>query len=290
MSNKKQTYKPRRKRGSYFSPLVSITLVLFLTGLFSILVVYADRLKDYLKENIQINIIFDDFARDADIVRLQNILENDRRVKETRYISKEEAKKIMMEELGENSIEILGFNPFPPSLEINFYHEYAMIDSIESFKEEMLAYPFVKEVSYQKVILDHIDKNVRIAGMIILAFMIMFLVIAIVLINNTVRLTMYSQRFIIKTMQMVGATKSFIIRPFIIRSISFGLLGGLLANLLVGIVLYGTDRQIPLEELGDVRVNILVAIGILVMGVFITGVSSYYSVTKYLKMKLDDLY
>ncbi len=282
--------KIRKRKGSFISPLISVTLVLFLTAIFSILLFYADKLKSYLKENVQVNVIFDDVAKEADIVRLQNLLDADDATYSTHYVSKEEARKIMTEELGEDAGEVLGFNPFPASLEIFFNSEYAEVDSIENFKAEMTAYPFVKEVSYQKVILENIDKNVRIVGSVLLGFMLIFLLIAIVLINNTVRLTMYSERFTIKTMQMVGATKSFIRRPFILKAISFGLLGGILANLLVGFLIFGLDAKIPLSGIGDMKTNLLVAVGILALGLVITGLSSFYSVSKYLRMKLDDLY
>ncbi len=282
--------KVKRKRGSYFSPLLSITLVLFLIGLFAILILYADQLKSYLKENVQVNVIFDDDSKEADIFHLQKMMEVEPSVIKTNYVDKEEAKKIMTEELGEDVDAVLGFNPFPSSLEIYFTADYANVDSIENFKKELDEFAFIKEISYQKVILENIDSNVRIIGMILLAFMSIFLLIAIILINNTIRLTLYSKRFLIKSMQLVGATQAFIRKPFIVRAVSFGLIGGVLANGLVVLLFYLSNSKIPYKIVSDTETNLLVALAIIIFGGLITGVSSYYSVRKYLRLKLDELY
>jgi len=282
--------KIRRRRGSFFSPLTSITLVLFLIGLFGLLMIYADQLKTYLKENLQVNVIFTDEAKEADIVRMQKMLDSESYVKATEYISKDEARQIMLKELGEDAEVVLGFNPFPASLDVYFNASFAVVDSIEAFKTQFEQYPFVKEIAYQRVILENIDRNVRIGALIILSFMILFLLIAIVLINNTIRLTLYSQRFIIKTQQLVGATQSFITKPYILRAVKFGIIGSIIAIIMLAALIYLLSHRFDIKWLGDLKTDIAICFSLIFFGFFITLISSYFSVKKYLRMKLDDLY
>jgi cell division transport system permease protein len=282
--------KVKRKRASYFSPLVSITLVLFLIGLFGMLVFYADQLKDYLKENLQVNVFFIDDAKEADILRLQNMLDNETFVKATNYVDKEAAKLLMTEELGEDAHEVLGFNPFPASLDVHVHANYAQVDSLSIFKENIEIFPFVKEVSYQKVILENIDKYVRIGGLAILGFTTIFFLIALILINNTIRLTLYSKRFLIKSMQLVGGTKGFIRKPFIYKAVTYGFIGGVIANLMLAGFIYAFSNWLPFTIMGNLINNLILSGSLLVLGVFLTFISSYYSVRKYLRTKLDDLY
>ena len=282
--------KVKRKRASYFSPLVSITLVLFLIGLFGMLVFYADQLKDYLKENLQVNVFFIDDAKEADILRLQNMLDNETFVKATNYVDKEAAKLLMTEELGEDAHEVLGFNPFPASLDVHVHSNYAQVDSLSIFKENIEIFPFVKEVSYQKVILENIDKYVRIGGLAILGFTTIFFLIALILINNTIRLTLYSKRFLIKSMQLVGGTKGFIRKPFIYKAVTYGFIGGVIANLMLAGFIYAFSNWLPFTIMGNLINNLILSGSLLVLGVFLTFISSYYSVRKYLRTKLDDLY
>jgi len=282
--------KVKRKRASYFSPLVSITLVLFLIGLFGMLVFYADQLKDYLKENLQVNVFFIDDAKEADILRLQNMLDNETFVKATNYVDKEAAKILMTEELGEDAHEVLGFNPFPASLDVHVHANYAQVDSLSIFKENIEIFPFVKEVSYQKVILENIDKYVRIGGLAILGFTTIFFLIALILINNTIRLTLYSKRFLIKSMQLVGGTKGFIRKPFIYKAVTYGFIGGVIANLMLAGFIYAFSNWLPFTIMGNLINNLILSGSLLVLGVFLTFISSYYSVRKYLRTKLDDLY
>jgi cell division transport system permease protein len=269
---------------------VSITLVLFLTGLFSLLIIYADQLKNFLKENVQVSIIFRDETKEADIVRLRKMLESETSVLKTEYLSKEKAYEIMTEELGRDAVKILGFNPFPSSLDVYFKSDYAQVDSIELFKKKIEQMSYVKEVSYQKVILENIDKNVRVGAMVILVFMLLFLLTAIILINNTIRLTLYSKRFIIKSMQFVGATQSFIRKPFILTAVKFGIIGGVIANALLILLIILFDHKLPYSVISDIRINILLSIGLILFGAIITFFSSFFSVKRYIRLKLDDLY
>lgn len=280
----------RRRKGSIISPLTSITLVIFLIGLFGLLIIYADQLKTYLKENLQVNIIFTEDAKESDMVRMQKMLDNESYVKRTEYISKEKAREIMLSELGEDAEAVLGFNPFPASLDVYFKADFAQVDSVEAFKAQFEKYSFVKEIAYQKLILENIDKNVRLGAVIILSFMTMFLIIAIVLINNTVRLTLYSQRFLIKTQQLVGATQVFITRPYLSRAVKIGVFGSLIAIVLLIALIYFVSKRFDINWVGDIKTDVLLSFTLIVFGFLITLISSYFSVKKYLGMKLDDLY
>lgn len=281
--------KTKRKGGSYFSPLISITLVLFLFGLFCLIVIYADQLRNYLKENIQLSIEFDEDAKEADVVRLQNMFDNENYIHRTDYIDKEESLEMMMEQFGDIE-STLGYNPIPPTLELYFVPAFANVDSLDKLKEELVDYSFVKEVYYSRADLENIDKNINIGTLIILVILIIVLIISLILINNTVRLTMYSKRFLIKSMQLVGATQGFIRRPFILRALSMGIFGSILATALLITFLTFLDAKIPSKNIGDIFIYTIIFAILIVIGIFITWLSSYYSVKKYLKMKLDELY
>jgi cell division transport system permease protein len=282
-------YKTKRKGGSFISPLISITLVLFLFGLFCLIVIYADQLKNYLKENVQLSIEFDENAKEADVIRLQNMFENESYIHKTDYIDKEESLEIMKEQLGDVQ-SVLGYNPIPPTLELYFKPSFANVDSLDMLKNNLSEYSFIKEIYYRRADLENIDKNINIGTIIILTIMLIVLIISLVLINNTVRLTMYSKRFLIKSMQLVGATQGFIRKPFVLRALSMGIVGSILATGLLAVFLAYIDSKIPVQKIGDLYTYIILFVILIAIGIFITVISSYYSVKKYLKMKLDELY
>lgn len=221
---------------------------------------------------------------------LKKMLESEKSVLRTEYLSKEKAYQIMTEELGRDAVKILGFNPFPSSLDVYFKADYAQVDSIEQFRKNIELKSYVKEISYQKVILENIDKNVRIGAMVILIFMLMFLLTAIVLINNTIRLTLYSKRFIIKSMQFVGATQGFIRKPFILTAVKFGIIGGFIANALLILLIILFNKKLPYSVVTNIQINILLGIFLIIFGAIISYFSSFFSVKRYLRLKLDDLY
>lgn len=282
---------PRKRRVSYIPTIVSITLVLFLLGMFGLLVFYANQLQTYLKENVQVSVLFMEDAHEPDILKLKTSLEREPHVNDVEFISKEEAKAQMKEDLGDNALEILGYNPFPPSLDVYFEAEYAHADSIMAFKQEMEEQQDVKEVYYQETLIKNIDQNVRIAGAVILVLAVIFLLIAIALINSTIRLSLYSKRFLIKTMQLIGATWWFIRKPFILRAVLHGFLGAIFAALLLAGSLYIVKRQFPFITLFQTYEFYAILLGIMmVLGILIAGITSFFSVNKYLRMRLEDLY
>lgn len=270
-----------------------------MTGIFGLLIMYADHLKNFLKENLQVNIIFYDEAKEADIIRLQKMIENEKYIRQTDYVTREQARQIMQKELGEDSEALLGFNPFPASLDVYFKSDFVTIDSIENFKTRISKIPIVKEVAYQKVLLENLQRYISVSAIIIFTLMVIFLVVAIILINNTIRLTLYSRRFLIKSMQLVGATQGFIRRPFIIRSVTIGILGGLIADVLVVALAFLVFRyyvipnfasDMKFSDMLDYKVMAILAIFLIIFGSLISGLSSFYSVKKYLRLKLDELY
>ena len=281
----------KRRKVSYLSTTVSITLVLFLVGLFTLMVYHANQIKNILKENVQVSINFMDDVNEPDIFKIKNRLEEKKSIRSIEYISKEKAQKIMAEKLGEDADEILGYNPYPPSLDIYFNAGYIHPDTLNTFKNKWEANNKVRDVFYQEVVVNNIDRFVRIAGLIVLSLAVIFLLIAVALINSTIRLNLYAKRFLIKSMQLVGATRWFIRKPFILRSMAHGLIGGLIATLLLILVVYFFQGRIPVINFFNHFTFYLAVSGmLLVLGVLITGFSSLFSINKYLKMKLEDLY
>jgi len=283
---------PKRGRPTYIYSIVSIALVLFMLGLLGLVILHAQKLSVYFKENVEIAIIFKDDFKESDIYQFQKQLEGEDYVRYTEYISKEEALKRLMEEFeGEDLNELLGFNPLYASVAMYLKHTYANIDSIMKIEAEILQNNIVKEIYYPRKELDMLNKNVKKIGVVILGISLLLLLIVITLIDNTIRLAMYSSRFLIKSMQLVGATRTFIARPFTIKSIVNGLVSAIIAVLLLVAILYFSRQQIQkLEFLQDMTKFGLLFLLITFLGVFISWVSTQRAVHKYLRMKLDNLY
>jgi len=266
-------------------------LVLFLLGIFGLLVFSANQLQTYLKENVQVSVLFMEDTHEPDILKLKTSLEREPHINDVKFISKEQAKSEMKENLGENALEILGYNPFPPSLDVFFEAEHAQTDSIMAFKQAMEEKQAVKEVYYQETLIENIEQNVRIAGAVILVLAVIFLLIAIAFINSTIRLSLYSKRFLIKTMQLIGATWWFIRKPFILRAVLNGFLGAIFAALLLAGSMYIVKRQFPFINLFQTYEFYAILFGLMmIVGILIAGITSFFSVNKYLRMRLEDLY
>lgn len=281
----------KKTKSVYISTVISIALVLLMTGLLGLILVHAKNLSNYVKENIVLNVIMNDDVSEGDVLAYQKKLEADPYVLRSEYISKELAAKNLSEELGEDFVEFLGHNPLLSSIDVYLKAQYANTDSIQPFIEKISANDMIKEVVYQESLIDMINKNIRTIGIVILAFTALLLVIAVALINNTIRLAIYSQRFLIKSMQMVGATKGFIRRPFLGYGILHGLLGALIAILLLLLTLHLGQREIPeLVFLRNWFEFIVIFIIVAVLGILISGLSTYFAVGKYLRLKSNELY
>lgn len=281
----------RKTKSVYISTVISIALVLLMTGLLGLIMVHAKNLSNYVKENIVLNIIINEDTKEADVLTMQKELDTHPAVKSTQYISKELAARNLQKDLGEDFVEFLGYNPLLSSIDVYLKADYANQDSIGSFIQETGDKTMVNEVVYQESLIDMVNKNIRIIGLVILAFALILLIVAVALINNTIRLAIYSQRFLIKSMQMVGATKGFIRRPFLGYGIMHGLLGAIIAIIMLLLVLYFGQQQIPeLIILSNYFEFALIFAGVIVLGIFISGISTYFAVTKYLRLRINDLY
>ncbi len=284
-------YTSRKVQSSSLTTIVSLSLVLFMLGLLAIIILNTRKLSDNVKENIGFQIILNDNAKEVDIQHLTKSLDASDYVKSTEFITKEEAAIRLQEDLGEDFINFLGFNPLLSSINVHLKAGYANTDSLTWIEKDLLDTKLVKEVIYQKSLVSLINENVQKISLIILGFSGLLMLIALALINNTIRLSIYSKRFIIKTMQLVGATQSFIRRPFVLKGIKHGIYGAAVAILMLIGVLYFAQKQLPeLAELQD-RNMLLTLFGlVIILGIIISWISTALAVRKYLRLKSDDLY
>lgn len=283
----------RRVAGSYAMSLVSITLVLFLLGAFAIFLVHARKLSNHVKENIGFEVVMNSDVKEANILRLQKELDAMPAVKSTEYITKDEAIERLSKDLGEDFLEWLGpeENPLLPSIDVRFHAAYANNDSIALIETMLLENPDVKEVYYQKSLVDLINNNIRKIAIVLMVISLILLLIAIALIRNTIRLSIYSKRFLVRSMQLVGATESFIRKPFLRQGVSQGFFGGLLADVFLVIILYAASKRIPdlalIRDLYDISA---ILAGIVFLGMLIAWFSTRTALDKFLKADLDKLY
>jgi cell division transport system permease protein len=281
----------KKTKTIYISTVFGIAMVLLMVGLLGLILVHANNLKRYVKENIVLNIFVDDAAHETDVLQLQKQLETNPMVKQTQYVSKELAARNLQKDLGEDFVKFLGYNPLSPSLDVYLKADYANNADIEKFKTELLKNPLVKEVKYQQSLVDEMNQNITSISLVILVFAGIFVILSVALINNTIRLAIYSQRFLIKSMQLVGATKGFIRKPFLLYGIWHGLLGGLIAVMILIGTLYFADKQIPdLIILQSYTEFGIVFLGVIGLGIFISGFSTFLAVNKFLRLKIYDLY
>ena len=275
----------------YISTVFGIALVLLMVGLLGLILVHANNLSKYVKENIVVNVFIDESARDADVLQLQHQLQDNPMVKQTQYVSKEVAAHNLQKDLGEDFVRFLGYNPLSQSIDVYLKADYANNKDISKFKASLLHNPIVKEVKYQQSLVDKMNQNLGSITLVILAFAGIFVVVSVGLINNTIRLAIYSQRFLIKSMQLVGATRSFIRKPFLLYGIWHGLLGALIAVILLMGTLYVSYKTLPelvvLQNYGEFALIFLIIIG---LGIFISGLSTYLAVSKFLRSKIYSLY
>ncbi len=281
----------RRLRSSYISTVVSISLVLFMIGLLGLLVLDSKKISNYVKEHVQLTAFLQEGVKDTDINSLKEDMEKMPYVKSVQYVSKQEALESLKRDLGEDASTMLESNPLPASLDIGLKAEYANPDSLKKIAAMIGTNKIVKEVSYQRTEVDKMNENFRTVAMVILIFCGLLLVIAIALINNTIRLSLFSKRFLIKSMQLVGATKGFIRKPFIGRGLINGLYGSLIACILLSGLIYLIQREMPeLKQLQDWQIIGTLFFSITVFGLLLSGISTFFAVNRYLRLKLDDLY
>ena len=282
-----------RVAGSYFMSLMSITLVLFLLGVFALLMMHAQKLSNHLKENIGFEVVMNSNVKEANILKLQQELDSMPAVKSTEYISKEEAIRRLSEDLGEDFLQWLGNeeNPLLPSIDVRFNADWANNDSINLLQAQLLKKKDIKDVYYQKSLVNLINQNVNRIGIALIIASLVLLIIAITLIRNTIRLSIYSKRFLVRSMQLVGATPSYIRRPFIRSGITQGFFGALLADAFLALLLYGLTKRLPeLTFVQDYKIIIGIFVGVLILGILLGGLSTRLALRKYLHADIDQLY
>src|ERR1700733_1467299 len=281
----------KKTKTIYISTVFGIAMVLSMVGLLGLILVEAHNLSNYVKENIVLNVYVDDAAHETDVMQLQKQIQADPIVKDAEYVTKEQAAHNLQKDLGEDFVKFLGYNPLSQSIDVYLKAEYANNPDIERFKTELLKNPMVKEVKYQKSLVDQMNDNITTVSLVILAFAAIFVILSVALINNTIRLAIYSQRFLIKSMQLVGATKGFIRKPFLLYGIWHGLLGALIAILILVGTLSLAYKEVPdlviLRSYPEFGAIFVLIVG---LGIFISGFSTYLAVNKFLRLKIYNLY
>lgn len=281
----------KKTKTIYISTIFSIALVLLMLGMLGLILVHAKNLSNYVKENIVLNIIVDEGAKETEILAFQKELNGAIEVKQTQYVNKEIAQHNLTKDLGEDFVNFLGYNPLLSTIDVYLKADYANNKSIDALKKKIEKNPIVKEVIYQSSLIDMVNKNINTISLIVFGFAVVLLVIAIALINNTIRLAIFSQRFLIKSMQLVGATKNFIRKPFILLAALHGLIASLIAIIILMGILYYVQKEIPeILILRNYAEFGLVLIGMVITGVFIAALSTLFAVSRYLRLKIYDLY
>ena len=291
MSSSFEKYQKRRLISSYFSVVISISLVLFLLGLLGLLVLNSKKVADYFKEQIAITVFLKDTAKEVEITQLKQSLALAEYTKSATFVSKENAAKEHQETLGENFIEYLGENPLQNSIDVYILADYVTPAKMEEITNELKSKDFVDDVIYDKPLIAQLTENVKRISFWVLVISGIFTFIAVLLINSSIRLSIYAKRFTIKTMQMVGATKKFIRQPFVWKSVRLGIVGAIVAMMGMGMVLYYLNQSFPqLQLLGDPVLLAVLFIFIFLMGVLITWISTFIATQRFLNLRTDDLY
>jgi cell division transport system permease protein len=280
-----------RLRASYITSIISIMLVLFMLGLLGLIILHGKKLSEYVRENISVSVMLKDSAEDELVLNYMKRLEKTSYVKHAEFITREQAAKELSNELGEDFVQFLGYNPLPASIDLQLRSGYANTDSIARIEKQLLSSNLVKEVVYQKSLIDQVNSNINKITLVILSFSMILLVISIILINNTIKLSIYARRFLIRSMQLVGATETFIRLPFIRKSIIHGIIASIAAILLLTGTLYLARQRMPeIAALQDVKEFPIFFAGILVLGILLSAFSTLFAVNKFLRMKIDNLY
>lgn len=281
----------RRLISSYFSVVLSIALVLFLLGLLGMLVLNAKKVSDHFKEQVVLTIYLKESAKEVETKQLEKSLALADYVKSIEYVSKEQAAELMKAENGENFMDFVGYNPLQNSIDVHLKADFVTSEQLQRISEEATSKNFVDEVTYDNDLVNLMNDNVKKISFWVLVISGIFTLIAVLLINSSIRLAVYSKRFTIKTMQMVGATKQFIRRPFVWQSVRLGIIGAVVALIGMGIVLYYLNKTFSeLQLLSSPVVITLLFLGVFALGIVITWISTHIATQRFLNLKTDDLY
>lgn len=283
----------RRFAGSYFISLMSIMLVLFVLGMYAFVMIYTDRLLDFVKENIGFEIVMKSNAKESSIINLKDELSKKDYVKSVEYISKEDATNRMKEDLGEDFLQWLGDveNPLLPSIDVRFVADYANADSMAMIEKWVEDKTFVKEIIYPKTLTNTINDNINKIKIVLFAVSIILLLIAITLISHTIRLSVYSKRFTVRTMQLVGATEGFIMKPFLKTFMIQGLIAAIIALVFITMALYGMNDYLPEMNMSQGNGYIIsIYASVIGLSLILTFFSTVFSMRKYLNADIDRFY
>ncbi len=298
MSVKEKKYK-KKKLGSYpfVSVVFSITLALFVVGLFGMLIILTNKLTQNIQENVEMQVFLNKDLSKNEITKISKTLsskdyvfEKDE-VPQATIITKEEAAKQFIEETGEDFVSFLGDNPLRDVVVLKINPEYHPSDSLAEIKKEISGIRGVYEVSYIENLVNSINENLAKISVVLIGFSLILFIVVVILINNTIKLALFSQRFLIRSMQLVGATSGFIQKPFLVRASLYGFISGVFATVILGVLLYFANTKI--EGLSDLQSNekLLILAGImLVLGTIVGFISTFAAIKKYLKLSLDELY
>lgn len=276
---------------SRLTSVISIALVLFLLGLILLMGLLGNKLSVYVKENISFSVVLKDNQKEADIKRIQKNLGELPYIKSTEYISKEQAAKELEEELGENPETFLGFNPLQASIEVKLHSDYANPDSLKMIEKKIKTYTSVSDLLYRKDMMEMVHSNMKRMSVVLLTLAAMLMAISFVLISNTIRLLIYSKRFLIHTMKLVGATPGFIRKPFVQYNVVSGIFASILAILMLTGALYYVQNELKgFIQILDVQTLLFVYAAVLILGILLSIVATIFAVNKYLRMGIDKLY
>ena len=281
----------RRISSSSASVVISLSLVLFVVGLLGLVLINAQRLSDYVKENVGFTIMLKDGINEIETLKFQKILDASEFAKNTTFITKEEATQNLKADLGENFVEFLGYSPLLASIDVKLNADYANTDSLQLITNELIDNNNVFEVYYQEDLVEKLNSNVNKLSLFLLAFCILLFFIAFILINNTIRLSVYSKRFIIRTMRLVGATNNFIQKPFISKGIYQGIYSSIIAIfMLIGAIQLVQTDTANMLNIDDLKIIGIVFFLIFTSGLFISLFSTYFAVRKFIKLNEHELY
>ena len=286
-----ESYQKRRLRSSYFSVVISIALVLFMVGFLGLVLLKSTQVANYFKEEVVITLFLKNDTSNPQIESLRNSLINEEFTRKIIYISKEEAAKFYSEDLGEDFVNYLGTNPLKNSIDIYLNPGFVTPEKMGKIANEFKNNAYIFEVSYDKPLVTFLTQNIQKVSFWLFVISSFFGLIALILINSSIRLSVYSKRFNIKTMQMVGATKSFIRKPFIWNGIQLGFIGAIMALIGLGIVIYYIDQKIPTLQLTTDYITLAyLSGGILIVAFIISWLSTYFATQRFLNLQTEKLY
>ena len=291
MSNSFDRYQKRRLRSSYFSVILSIALVLFVLGVLGVVVLKSTKIANHFKEQVAVTLFLKDNVKRSQSKKLEEIIKAKEYTKSIVFVSKETAAKEFSKEIGEDFLTFLGSNPLKNSIDIHLNPEFITPEKMKLIEQEMLKNAYVSEVLYDAPLIEMLTQNIQKISFWILVIAGFFTLKAVVLINSSIRLSVYSKRFTIKTMQMVGATKRFIRLPFIWKSIRLGIFGALLASIGLAALIYYVSQYIPQLGLLSNKIDLAIVFsGVLAMGILVTWLSTFFATQRFLNLKTDQLY